>query len=161
MAFKSMNKALVIIFVKNSIPGTVKTRLAKTIGDKNACDIYDTLVDLTRKTVKNLNLDKQVYFSRSIEASHWDGFEKRIQQGTDLGARMFNAFNNGFKKGYEQIVLIGSDLPDISTDLIKKAFHNLHQNDLVFGPAQDGGYYLIGMSKLQAQVFQNKPWSTS
>lgn len=161
MVFKSMNKTLIIIFVKNSIPGTVKTRLASAIGNQGAFEIYNTLVDLTRQAVKNLEADKHVYFSKTVEETHWDGFEKHVQQGNDLGARMHNAFQNGFQKGYERIALIGSDLPDISTKLIESAFHKLGQNELVFGPAQDGGYYLIGMSKLHVQVFQNKPWSTA
>lgn len=156
-----MNKSLVIIFVKNSIPGTVKTRLARSIGNQNAFDVYNLLVDLTRKTVKSLDVDKQVYFSENIEEGQWNGFGKEVQQGADLGERMKNAFQNGFNKGYERIVLIGSDLPDISPILIEKALHNLGQKALVFGPAQDGGYYLIGMSKLYSRVFENKPWSSA
>ena len=60
---------------------------------------------------------------------------------------------------YEKIILIGSDLPDISTEIIEKGFSELDKNKVVFGPAEDGGYYLVGMNKLQKSIFENKPWS--
>ena len=72
---------------------------------------------------------------------------------------MKNAFIDGFADGYEKIVLIGSDLPEISKEIILEGFNKLEQNELVFGPADDGGYYLIGLSKMNAAPFENKPWS--
>ena len=72
---------------------------------------------------------------------------------------MCNAFNYAFKQGYDKAVLIGSDLPDISPEIIGKAFDEIEQNDVVFGPAEDGGYYLVGMKKQHKFIFENKPWS--
>jgi hypothetical protein len=72
---------------------------------------------------------------------------------------MKNAFKSGFRNGYKKIVLIGSDLPDINESIIKNAFEVLKIKDTVFGPAQDGGYYLIGMKQVHSQIFDNKPWS--
>ncbi len=72
---------------------------------------------------------------------------------------MKNAFKQGFEDGYERIILIGSDLPDITANHINKGLEALKQNEVSFGPAEDGGYYLIGLSKMHNFVFDNKPWS--
>ena len=86
-------------------------------------------------------------------------FSQTTQKGEDLGERMLNAFKNGFEAGYKKIVLIGSDLPEINPDYIKKGIETLDNNEVVFGPAEDGGYYLVGMSNLIEDIFLNKPWS--
>lgn len=156
-----MNKELVIVFVKNIKLGKVKTRLAKTIGNKGAFEVYSELVKVTEKAIKPLQVAKRVYFSENILEDSWHGFKKYAQQGEDLGARMKNAFAEAFTDGYERIVLIGSDLPDITTNPINKGLERLKKDDIVFGPAEDGGYYLIGLSKMQPNVFDNKPWSAS
>jgi glycosyltransferase A (GT-A) superfamily protein (DUF2064 family) len=72
---------------------------------------------------------------------------------------MSNAFKNSFENGFDQIVLIGSDLPDISKNIIETSFSALKQSNTVFGPAQDGGYYLVGMNSFSPSIFINKPWS--
>ena len=72
---------------------------------------------------------------------------------------MKNAFKKGFEDGYERIVLIGSDLPDITANHINNGLEVLKQNEATFGPAEDGGYYLIGLAKMHNFVFDNKPWS--
>ncbi len=154
-----MEKELVIVFVKNTQLGKVKTRLAKTIGDEAALTVYSELVKVTENAVKHLDANVQIHFSKHIENSSWDGFLKAIQQGKNLGERMQHAFQNGFSEGYGRIVLIGSDLPDISEKHICQAIEKLKENDAVFGPAEDGGYYLIGLSKMHRYIFENKPWS--
>ncbi|NRB60196.1 MAG: glycosyltransferase [Winogradskyella sp.] len=154
-----MTDTLVIVFVKNIKLGTVKTRLAKTIGDYGAFEVYTELVKITQKATAKLNTDKRIYFSNAIVDDQWNNEFKAIQQGADLGERMLNAFKDGFSAGYKKIVLIGSDLPDINEEDILKGFNALDENQVVFGPAEDGGYYLVGMSKLEPTVFTNKPWS--
>ena len=154
-----MTDALVIVFVKNLKLGEVKTRLAKTIGDVGAFEVYSELVGVTEKATQNLNCDKHIYFSNSISESHWPIESKAVQQGDDLGEKMFNAFMDGFKAGYKKIVLIGSDLPTINSNHIMKGLDALDKTDSVFGPAEDGGYYLIGLKSMVPQIFQNKPWS--
>lgn len=154
------NKNLLIVFVKNIRLGKVKTRLAQTIGDENAFLIYKELVKITEKATQQLqNCTIQIYFSDVIIENKWEGCEKFIQQGNDLGEKMQHAFQQGFTMGYEKIVLIGSDLPDISSAIIQQGFDALNNNDIVFGPTEDGGYYLVGMNKLHPTIFQNKPWS--
>jgi rSAM/selenodomain-associated transferase 1 len=154
-----MNKALVIVFVKNIKLGKVKTRLAKTIGNQGAFEVYSELVKVTEKATKNLTADKRIYFSDAVVYSKWSSDFKAVQEGIDLGERMKNAFKKGFEDGYNRIVLIGSDLPDITASHINKGLEALKENDMVFGPAEDGGYYLIGLSKMNNLAFENKPWS--
>ncbi|WP_396603060.1 TIGR04282 family arsenosugar biosynthesis glycosyltransferase [Algibacter sp. R77976] len=156
-----MSKALVIVFVKNIKLGKVKTRLAKTIGNQGAYEVYSELVKVTEEATKTLKADKHIYFSETIVNNKWENDVKFVQEGINLGERMKNAFKNGFKNGYEQIVLIGSDLPNITANHINQGLNALKQNEVVFGPAEDGGYYLIGLSKMHNSVFDNKPWSES
>ena len=154
-----MSKELVIVFVKNIRLGHVKTRLAQTIGDQGASEVYNELVKVTEKATKNLNADLRIYFSDAVVDSLWQGDYKTIQKGENLGHRMKNAFIEGFEDDYRSIVLIGSDLPDISSDHINNGLHALNKTEVVFGPAQDGGYYLVGMSRLHHIIFDDKPWS--
>lgn len=154
-----MSKALVIVFVKNIKLGKVKTRLAKTIGNQGAFDVYSELVKVTEHATENVSADKRIYFSDAVVDTKWKNDSKAVQQGIDLGERMKNAFQKGFEDGYERIVLIGSDLPDITANHINKGLDVLKENEVVFGPAEDGGYYLIGLSKMNKSVFENKPWS--
>ncbi len=156
-----MSKELVIVFVKNIKLGKVKTRLAKTIGNQGAFEVYKELVDITKNALENLNTEKRIYFSEMVIETKWPNLYKAVQIGGDLGERMKNAFLKGFQDGFERIVLIGSDLPDINETHIKNGLEALKETDTVFGPAEDGGYYLIGLSKMNELVFNNKPWSQS
>ena len=101
-----MTKSLVIVFVKNIKLGTVKTRLAKTIGDIGAFEVYSELVKITEKATENLAIDKRIYFSNAIVDTKWANHSKTVQKGEDLGERMLNAFKDGFNDGYEHIVLL-------------------------------------------------------
>ncbi len=154
-----MSESLIIVFVKNATLGKVKTRLAKTIGNKNALYIYKTLVKITENATNNSPIDKHIYFSETIDETLWKNTPKYTQKGINLGERMKNAFQKGFHDGYKHIVLIGTDLPDITTSHLQQSFNHLKNNTVVLGPAQDGGYYLIGLSKMITFIFNNKPWS--
>ena len=154
-----MSKTLLIVFVKNNILGKVKTRLAKTVGDNKAFEVYKQLIDITEECSLKVDSDKHIYFSEKVINSKWVDELKFVQQGNSLGDRMSNAFENGFKQGYEKVILIGSDLPEISPSIIQEGFDKLEKSEVVFGPAEDGGYYLIGMKKSRKFIFENKPWS--
>ncbi|MEZ4798008.1 MAG: TIGR04282 family arsenosugar biosynthesis glycosyltransferase [Flavobacteriaceae bacterium] len=156
-----MPKKLLIIFVKNIKLGRVKTRLANTIGKENALKVYKALVEVTEKATSNIKTDKRIYFSDAIIHEKWTNDYKAVQKGEDLGQRMSNAFKDGFDDGYTEIVLIGSDLPSISAKIIQDGFKSLKNKEVVFGPAEDGGYYLVGMSKFHHFIFENKAWSSS
>lgn len=158
------NKQLLLIFTKNTIPGTVKTRLAKDIGDAKALEVYEHLLAYTQQITQNLPVtDKAVYYSRYVETNDlWSNeyYQKFVQQGEGLGERMNNAFVEGFDQAYTSIIIIGSDCIEITQAIIQEAFEALKNNDFVIGPARDGGYYLLGMNQLYSKVFQNKTWST-
>ena len=159
-----MNKNLLLIFTRNPELGKAKTRLAKTVGDETALEIYKFLLKRTRDVSAKVSSDKAVYYSVHIrENDIWDAtiFQKYQQVGEDLGIRMLHAFKNGFEAGYEKVMIIGSDLYDLSAKNIENAFTALDENEVVLGPALDGGYYLLGMNSLHAAVFKNKEWGTA
>ncbi|MDG2491606.1 MAG: TIGR04282 family arsenosugar biosynthesis glycosyltransferase [Flavobacteriaceae bacterium] len=159
-----MDKNLLIIFAKNPILGKAKTRLAASIGEKKALVIYKKLIEKTANIIGELSIEKELYYSDFIKKNDvWNNkvTRKKTQRGKSLGERMENAFKNGFAEGYKNIVIIGTDLWDLETLEIEKAFESLEKNEGVIGPAQDGGYYLLGLSKWNPTVFQNKKWGTS
>ena len=158
------SKNSLIIFTRNPILGKVKTRLAKSVGNEIALEIYQFLLNKTREVTLNLPADKLVFYSEEITNKDiWDAtiYKKELQKGTDLGAKMSNAFKTCFKNGYEKVVLIGSDLFDLEEFHIREAFEKLEKNDAVIGPALDGGYYLLGLKKMHPTIFMNKNWGTA
>ncbi len=160
---KSTSKNLLLIFTRNPELGKVKTRLAKDVGDETALEIYKFLIEHTVNVTKDLSVEKEVHYSVKIrENDLWDNaiFSKKLQQGEDLGERMHYAFEQGFKAGYQNIIIIGSDLYDLNKEDLAEAFVDLQEYDAVVGPAEDGGYYLLGMNFLTSQVFKNKNWGT-
>ncbi|MCM4161462.1 glycosyltransferase [Antarcticibacterium flavum] len=159
-----MASQLLIIFIRNLQPGRVKTRLAADVGHEAAMDIYKFLLQHTHGITKDLPYDKVVYYSENLQQNDiWEeeAFQKKVQRGKDLGDRMQQAFQEAFSSGYEQVVIVGSDIYELSSEEIKQAFSSLKENDYVLGPAKDGGYYLLGMTKPTLKVFKNKFWSTS
>ncbi|MEO2060790.1 MAG: TIGR04282 family arsenosugar biosynthesis glycosyltransferase [Mesonia sp.] len=158
------SKNLLIIFTKNPELGKCKTRLAKSIGDTAALEVYKKLLQHTAKVTQDLSADKVVFNNTEpIDQDDFSStyFSKKTQRGDDLGEKMSNAFQEGFQNNYEKVVIIGSDLYDLQTRDIDEAFLQLTHNDYVIGPAKDGGYYLLGMKKFTPEVFQEINWSTA
>ncbi|MCF8273613.1 MAG: TIGR04282 family arsenosugar biosynthesis glycosyltransferase [Flavobacteriaceae bacterium] len=158
------SKNALIIFTRNPELGACKTRLANTIGNEAALEIYKHLIKHTAKTSEKANADKYVFYSENItKEDFWNPeiFRKKLQYGNDLGARMENAFSELFQLGYEKIIIIGSDLLDLTTQHIDEAFILLNEYDIVIGPAKDGGYYLLGIKTHHGPIFKNKDWGTS
>ena len=158
-----MNNSLLLILTRNPELGKCKTRLAKKVGDAAALDIYKYLLNHTVSFTKDLDVEKWVYYSESIwENDIWDQhiYQKKLQIGNDLGEKMLNAFQEGFHSDFEKIIIIGSDMYHLSQTDLEEAFLRLDEHDYVVGPAEDGGYYLLGMKSLKKEVFQNKSWGT-
>jgi rSAM/selenodomain-associated transferase 1 len=156
-----MTDQLIIVFAKNCVLGAVKTRLAKTEGDDFAYKVYQRLLDITEHATLAVNsADIHVYFTHMTSSNYWTDQEKFLQSGANLGERMSHAFQQGFSKGYKRIIGIGTDLPDLTEERITQSFELLKNTDTVFGPANDGGYYLLGMNTMIPEIFKNKPWST-
>lgn len=157
------SKSALIIFVKNPVLGKVKTRLAKSIGDDKALEVYNLLLKHTEEITHSLPVDKFVFYSEKIEKYDiWDQkeYRKHLQKGEDLGSKMKTAFEEVFLMGYRKIIIIGSDLLQLKKSDILDALEALNTSDYVIGPATDGGYYLLGMKKLKPELFLGKNWST-
>jgi len=161
--FPTSKKAL-IIFTRNPELGKCKTRLAKTVGDESALDIYKYLLQHTAQLSEKVKADKYVFYSENIKRDDiWNSavFNKKLQEGDDLGQRMEHAFAELFELGYEKVLIIGSDLLDLTSDDVTEAFELLTDFETVIGPAKDGGYYLLGMKNLNSNIFKNKDWGTA
>ena len=157
-----MTDSLLMIFVKNLIPGMVKTRLAEDIGIFKALEVYQELIYHTHKITKKIEADKSVHYSEYVEVEDvWsdEHFSHKLQKGHSLGEKMANAFDEGFDS-YKKVVIIGSDCYELSGKVIKTACAMLEEHDVVVGPAKDGGYYLLGMNEYFPQLFADKEYST-
>jgi uncharacterized protein len=159
-----MSSEKLVIFVKAPRVGCVKTRLAHSIGPEAACAAYCSLVEIVLKNVAPIK-DAELRFTpddASAEIDPWlqPGWNTRPQGAGDLGARMHGAFLEHFGGGAERVVIIGSDCPDLSAADIESAWEALKTNDVVLGPASDGGYWLIGLRSVQPMLFDNMSWST-
>lgn len=163
MGFRAMTTSdALIVFVKNPVVGKVKTRLAATMGDQRALDIYLELLEKTRCTLSSLSCTLYIYYSDFVDdADDWTTppFLKRLQQGSDLGARMHHALRECLLS-HPKAVLVGSDIPELQEIHIQEAFLALDNCDYVLGPAMDGGYYLVGMKSPETTIFQDISWST-
>lgn len=162
-----MTSECVIFYVKWPQKGKVKTRLAREIGSDYAVDLYRCFIlDLT-DTLKKLSQDVILCYSPIDSETvfrSWlgDRFRYSPQSDGDLGIRMKRSFIQEFENGYERVVLIGSDTPDLPAETLKQAFTELEETDAVIGPAVDGGYWLIGFrsSGFYPGVFEGISWST-
>ena len=157
-----MSRALVIT-MKNPVKGKVKTRLASTVGEELALDIYLALLAHTRQVACQVEAARHLFYSDFVdENDDWPSrfFLKNIQHGIDIGERMAQALENVLRQ-HDKAILVGCDIPGLSAAILELAFEKLSTHDFVIGPAEDGGYYLIGMKTFEPSVFQGIIWSTS
>lgn len=154
----------VLIFAK-SLDQDVKTRLAATTGSAEATELYDQLVTRTLRAVDEVASPAFLLVAGDVDhasVQSWLGRHPRLrvaqQAGSDLGQRMSDAFDRFAPEGG---VLMGTDCPDLSADVIDRALSALGSADVVLVPAEDGGYVLIGLRKPCVAVFEGVPWSTS
>jgi rSAM/selenodomain-associated transferase 1 len=151
-----------LVFIKNPVLGKAKTRLAATVGDEEAMRIYLKLLSHTRQQASRVKAVRLLFYSHFVDGDdEWDNqyFSKYLQSGEDLGSRMDAGFEEGFRQA-GKVVVIGSDCPRISTEIIKEAFLALEKSEIVIGPSLDGGYYLLGMAKHYPSLFEGVEWST-
>jgi rSAM/selenodomain-associated transferase 1 len=159
-----MSENALLLFIKNPIPGKTKTRLAADVGNKMALRMYHILCDWTREQAQGLtDTDRYLYYSDEItEPDTWpaEDFHKRLQNPGDLGERMAEGLRAVFAAGHRRVIIIGSDCPGIDTDYLNAAFAALENDDVVIGPALDGGYTLLGMRSFTPSLFTDVAWST-
>jgi uncharacterized protein len=164
----SENRRRLILFTRYPVPARVKTRLVPALGAEAAAALHRRLVLRTLRTAhkacRAAPADLEVRFDGGTEQamSHWLGDCARfLPQGAgDLGERMAGAFEESFRIGSTAAVIIGSDCPALSPDVITAAFARLTETPVVLGPAHDGGYYLIGLSRPMPELFRSIPWGT-
>ncbi|GAA3927095.1 TIGR04282 family arsenosugar biosynthesis glycosyltransferase [Hymenobacter algoricola] len=153
-----------LIFARHPELGRVKTRLARTLGDAAALAVYGELLALTRAAAGGLaQTHKTVWFADHAPAepdAQWAGYETRLQPAGELGHRMSAGFAQAFAAGATAAVIIGTDCPALTTEHLQAAFAHLETHDVVLGPAEDGGYYLLGLKKVYSALFAGKVWST-
>ena len=157
-----------IIFSRYPQPGKTKTRMIPALGEKGAADLQREMTEHTLKTATRLALSRKIAIEIHFAGgdtklmSQWLGEELYyvLQAAGDLGDKMRSAFEGAFDSGSQRIVIIGIDCPDLNSTILNQAFDALQQQDLVLGPAEDGGYYLIGLSHRVTQLFQNIDWGT-
>lgn len=152
-----------IIFLKSPSADKVKTRLAQDVGEVAAREVYTALVRHTLSAARKVNCLRLLFIDGpgvSDLLKNDSDFLKHHQHGSDLGERMSNAFELTFDGGCDKVVIIGSDIPDLTAEIIEGAFDALDKNDFVIGPANDGGYYLLGMKELNRGVFKGINWSS-
>jgi len=158
-----------LVFAKTPKPGRVKTRLVDAVSAEVAAALHEACIaDTLRLVLKMRGCDVFLFaaggtsYFRRLAKKQKSGARVRVlpQRGADLGARMENAFRKCFSMGYRKVVVIGTDTPWMGAERVRRAFAELKANDVVIGPAEDGGYYLLGMRKMVAEIFRGIPWST-
>ncbi len=164
----TLHKTLLIIFTRYPAPGTTKTRLIPSLGKNGAAELH-------RRMTEHITEHCTSFAKRnntSLQMHHEGGSKKAMQQWLgshifktqvkgDLGIRMSSAFQEAFNNGYCKVVIIGSDCPDLTPNILQSAYQKLDHADLVLGPAHDGGYYLIGLKEPRPFLFSKIPWGTN
>ena len=157
-----------IVFIRYPEPGKSKTRLIPALGPRQAADLHRKMTEYTlswaRRWEERFSGSLQVQFTGSGEEPflEWLGSDLsyRPQSEGDLGERMHEAFRRAFQERMEKAVIVGTDCPRLNEDLCRKAFEELDRNEVVLGPAKDGGYYLIGLRRPIKDLFREIPWGT-
>jgi len=155
-----------LIFVKEPVPGRVKTRLAAEIGAEAACQVYRRCVERTLERLSVLREEitlcvEPAKATGRIQAWLGSACLVQPQRGATLGERLADATHRTFIAGVHQVLVIGTDSPWINDALVEEAFSAMERADLVLGPAADGGYYLVGLAKPAPGLFRGIPWSTN
>jgi rSAM/selenodomain-associated transferase 1 len=158
-----------LVFAKTPNPGKVKTRLMAAVSARDAALLHAAGIADTLRLVRQMRGCDGIIFAaggtsyfRRVVKKFGNGARVQVlpQRGADLGARMENAFRKCFAKGYREVVVIGTDTPWMGAERVLRAFAELKTVDVVIGPADDGGYYLLGMQKMVPDIFEGIPWST-
>jgi rSAM/selenodomain-associated transferase 1 len=169
---KYLKDNAIIVFIKNPVLGKVKTRLAATVGNERALAIYHALMHHTMSITNHLEVDKYLFYSDFVDENDiWDNgkYQKSTQHQTqDLGLKMASAFGITLQNKHKKALIIGSDCFELNNEIIEEAYSKLSENEVVIGPAYDGGYYLVGFNfeligkvseEVLNQMFWNKEWS--
>jgi rSAM/selenodomain-associated transferase 1 len=158
-----------LIFTRLPVAGRVKTRLVPALGAEGAASLHQRLAERTLETAHRFLAGRQtvleIWFDGGTESETraWlgEGPAYHRQVGNDLGQRMGAALAHCFPEGVRCVVLVGTDCPDLSVAILEKAFAGLQNADVVLGPAEDGGYYLIGLRQDEPRLFKDISWGSN
>ncbi len=162
----SKNKQALLVFAKAPVPGKAKTRLIPKLGAEGAAELHQELVLRTLERLVNSQWDTLLWTAGDSEHSLFQDCDVRfdlkryVQQGDDLGQRMYHAMKTCLES-YESVCLVGTDCPVLDEQIVAKVFRRLDNLDMVFNPAEDGGYVLLAANTVDPRVFENIRWGTS
>lgn len=153
-----------VLFTRLPVAGQCKTRLIPALGADGAAKVHERLTERTLAALMHGAGAAEVHFTGGDAAAmrNWlgDGPELALQAEGDLGARLLAAMR-GDAALFRPVIFFGSDTPDLTADIVRQAMAALANHDVVIGPAEDGGYYLIGLRRPLAPLFADMPWSTA
>jgi rSAM/selenodomain-associated transferase 1 len=180
---KVVNRTAIILFGRLPVPGKCKTRLAKSLGDRAAANVYkdmcENVVTQAAKSTASVifmcsekeDVPKVKKWLQPFARPSWRQIAVRAQVEGDLGERITAAFTQAFDDGCDEVIIAGTDVPDLSLDTFTLAFLHLQSFDVVIGPSEDDGYYLIGLNRkcmigeknkdIVKKLFTGIHWSTS
>lgn len=162
-----MNPNCLLFYLKFPEKDKVKTRLSLSLDSDFVVELYKNFIIDLLETLKKVDTDVRICFhpeESKEKLVEWLGdYDYKLQIGKDLGERLKNSFLEAIGDGYEKVIVIGSDSPDLPSELLEKSFVSLNKNDSVIGPATDGGYYLLGFRRdaTLPKVFEGIEWSSS
>ncbi len=163
-----MTNDRLIIFTRYPVPGKTKTRLIPALGAEGAAALQKQMTERTVARARQLRQEQSLLVEVRYEGGRkslmqkWLGSDLAfaVQRSGHLGLRMARAFQEAFRAGCTRVVLVGTDCPGLSVFLLREAFHGLRANEVVLGPARDGGYYLLGLRFFVPQIFEKISWGT-
>lgn len=162
------DKQLLVVVAKAPMPGEVKTRLLTKLTPEEATELYSCFIRDRINEISQLNgVDLAIAYTPAGSKTFFaqflsNGFQLFTQQGCDLGERLHNIFVEKLNEGYRGVTIIDSDTPDLPKAIVAQSFQFLASDavDAVFGPCEDGGYYLVGLRQPKSELFTGIPWST-
>jgi glycosyltransferase A (GT-A) superfamily protein (DUF2064 family) len=157
-----MKQSLLILFIRNAIAGKLNPAIARLAGEEHAVDVYVQMLGHLEEETAFLPYEKLVLYSDMVEANDVfdpESFEKEIQAAGTRGERLADAFGNAFARGYDRVVLVTGETMEMGQAHIVEAFESLLENEVVIGPSEEGGYYLLGMRQYKPELFEGKEWN--
>ena len=161
-----MQDVLLIQFAREPLPGLVKTRMLPELSPEQACELHRELVFWTAEVLTFAHLGEvELSVAGNTGSPLFRQCEDlgvkavRRQVGKDLGERMYNALLQGLER-FPKVILVGSDSPQLDRDYLQSAIAALDESEVVLGPAEDGGYVLIGVRQLDKRWFEEVAWGT-
>ena len=165
--FVSAPRELLAVFARAPELGRVKTRLCPPLTADEALALHRALVGDTLERfgkIQRVSMDRLLLLSEPLRRADDLDIPRSwmvvIQSSGDLGVRLASLFDLNLRRGVQRVVVLGSDSPTLPVEVIEEAFHRLEKVDVVLGPAEDGGYYLVGCRRFVPQMFRDIAWGT-